>query len=295
MCANKLKFLEMADIGPDATRGRGQEAELHMVRRLCDVFLAVLVLLVGLGLEPVGVWAGAPVLPVTVVASFPHDPEAFTQGLLFHDGALYESTGLYGRSSLRRLVPDTGHVLARRNLPREIFGEGLALVGDRLYQLSWKEGRVLVWRATDFAPVGEFPLEGEGWGVCVLSGRLVVSDGSDQLCFYDPANFTKERCLTVTDDGRPVTLLNELETVSGTIWANVWGADRIAVIDPATGQVLAWVDCAALVAEAAGGNRENVLNGIAWDPVTGRIWVTGKHWSKIFVIKVPGLPVGGTR
>jgi glutaminyl-peptide cyclotransferase len=266
-----------------------------MVRHSRVLFLASVFLAMLMGLGPVRARAGAPVLAATVVAAFPHDPEAYTQGLLFHDGYLYESTGLYGRSSLRRLVPDTGHVLARRNLPREIFGEGLALVGDRFYQLSWKEGRVFVWRATDFAPLGEFPLAGEGWGVCVLDGQLVVSDGSDRLCVYNPENFTKERCLTVTEDGRPVTLLNELETVSGTIWANVWGAARIAVIDPATGRVLAWVDCAALVPEGIDASRENVLNGIAWDPATGRIWVTGKRWPKVYVIKVPGLPVGGSR
>lgn len=266
-----------------------------MVRHVRVFSFASVLLALFLGVGAVRARAGTPVLPATVVAAFPHDSEAYTQGLLFHDGYLYESTGLYGRSSLRRVIPDTGRVLTRRNLPREIFGEGLALVGDRFYQLSWKEGRVLVWRATDFTRLEALPLEGEGWGACTLDGRLVVSDGSDQLCFYDPGNFTKERCLTVTDDGRPVTFLNELETVSGTIWANVWGETRIAVIDPATGRVLAWVDCAALVPKGTDASRENVLNGIAWDPATGRIWVTGKRWPKVYAIKVPGLPVGGSR
>ena len=255
---------------------------------LCGLFLMLL-------LCPVLGLAGAPVLPAVVVAAFPHDPEAFTQGLLFHDGALYESTGLYGRSSLRRVDPETGRVLSRRNLPREIFGEGLALVGDRFYQLSWKEGRVLVFRASDLTQVKEFPLAGEGWGICLLDGRLAVSDGSDRITFYDPKDFRAVGSIGVADDGLPVGLLNELETVGGTIWANVWGDRRIAVIDPASGRVLAWVDCSALVADVTVPGLENVLNGIAYDAATGRIWVTGKRWPKVFSIKVPGLPVAGGR
>ena len=235
-------------------------------------------------------------LPAVVVAAFPHDPNAFTQGLLYHDGYFYESTGRYGQSSLRRVNPATGQVLARRTLSRDIFGEGLALVGGRLFQLTWKEGRILVSSAATLAPVGEFPLTGEGWGACALEdGRLAVSDGSARLTFYEPDRLARLGSVTVTDDGRPIDRLNELEAVNGAIWANVWGEKRIAVIAPDTGRVLAWVDCTALAPDVTAADRENVLNGIAFDATTGRLWVTGKRWPKLYEITVPGLPAGGGR
>lgn len=249
-------------------------------------------LVAGLSAVSVAAWAGAPVFPARVVATVPHDPAAFTQGLLFHDGALYESTGLYGESSLRRVDPATGRVLAKRAVPRNFFGEGLALADGRLYQLTWREGRVLVYRLADFAPLGQWPLTTEGWGACLLGGDLVVSDGSDKLFFYAPGTMTLRRTVSVTDGGEPVTRLNELETVGATVWANVWGDTRIAVIDPVSGQVLAWVDCAALLPGVTTVGLDDVLNGIAWDPATGRLWVTGKHWPEMYQIKVPGLPLG---
>lgn len=239
--------------------------------------------------------AGAPVIAAKSVGSIPHDPEAFTQGLLFHDGLLYESTGLYGRSSLRRLDPATGRVLDRRALPARFFGEGLALADGKLYQLTWREGRVLVADPASLRSLGELPLTTEGWGAAVLNGRLVVSDGSDALVVYDPRDMTRLRTIHVTDDGAPVTALNELETIGGMIWANVWHETRIAVIDPATGRVAAWVDCAALAKPVAAVDPEYVLNGIAHDPATGRIWVTGKDWPAIYEITAPGLPVSGKR
>lgn len=235
---------------------------------------------------------GAPVLPVVVKARLPHDPGAFVQGLFYRDGVFYESTGLYGHSSLRRVDPATGRVLARHELPREFFGEGLALVGDSLYQLTWREGRVLLADPADLSPRGELALPTEGWGACALDGRLVVSDGSDQLFFYDPKTMAALGAVTVTDDGRPVSRLNELETVAGRIWANVWGDSRIAVIDPATGRVAAWVDCSGLRPGTVAVDFENVLNGIAHDPATGRVWVTGKRWPEIYEIAVPGLATG---
>ena len=238
--------------------------------------------------------AGVPVLPVVVKARLPHDPSAFTQGLLYRDGVFYESTGLYGRSSLRRVDPATGRVLARRELPRELFGEGLAQIGDVLYQLTWREGRVLLADPADLSPRGELALPTEGWGACGLDGRLVVSDGSDKLFFYDPKTMALLDAVSVTDEGRPVSRLNELETVAGRIWANVWGDSRIAVIDPATGRVAAWADCSGLRPGAVAVDFENVLNGIAHDPATGRVWVTGKRWPEMYEIAVPGLPTGGT-
>jgi glutamine cyclotransferase len=259
-----------------------------IIRRLAQgglTLLAVMLLLPALAV-------GAPVLPAVVKTRLPHDPSAFTQGLLYRNGVFYESTGLYGRSSLRRVDPATGRVLARRELPRELFGEGLALVGGFLYQLTWREGRVLLADPADLSPRGELALPTEGWGACGLDGRLVVSDGSDQLVFYDPKTMAALGSVAVTDDGRPVSRLNELETVAGRIWANVWGDSRIAVIDPATGRVAAWVDCSGLRPGTVAVDFENVLNGIAHDPDTGRVWVTGKRWPEIYEIAVPGLPTG---
>lgn len=260
-----------------------------IIKRLGQGGLALLALMLVLPALAVG----APVLPVVVKARLPHDPSAFTQGLLYRNSVFYESTGLYGRSSLRRVDPATGQVLTRRELPRELFGEGLALVGGFLYQLTWREGRVLLADPADLSPRGELALPTEGWGACGLDGRLVVSDGSDQLVFYDPKTMAALGSVAVTDDGRPVSRLNELETVAGRIWANVWGDTRIAVIDPATGQVTAWVDCSGLRPGAVAVDFENVLNGIAHDPATGRVWVTGKRWPEMYEIAVPGLPTGG--
>jgi glutamine cyclotransferase len=253
------------------------------------------VLLLAAWLWPVPALAVAPVFPAVSVATLPHDPTAFTQGLFFKDGVFYESTGLYGQSSLRRVDPATGRVLSRRALPANAFGEGLALVGGKLYQLSWREGRVFVFDFADLRPLGELPLPTEGWGVCAFDGQLVVSDGSDKLYFYNAKDMKSLGAVAVTDDGVPVERLNELETVGGTIWANVWGETRIAVIDPASGRVLAWVDCAALAFDVTSVAPENVLNGIAYDAATGRVWVTGKLWPKVHEIKVPGLPLGATR
>lgn len=255
----------------------------------------VAALAVALWLAAAGAFAGTPVFSAVPVAVLPHDPGAFTQGLLFYDGYFYESTGLYGQSSLRKVDPATGRILLQRPLPREVFGEGLTLVGDRFYQLSWKEGRVLVADARTLAPLEELPLAGEGWGCCLLDGKLVVSDGSNRLTFYDPRTLSKQGDLEVTDEGLPVPFLNELEVVAGVIWANVWGQPLLAVIDPQSGRVLAWVDCSALVREADVAGTDNVLNGIACDPGTGRLWVTGKRWPSVYEIKVPGLPTGAAR
>jgi glutamine cyclotransferase len=262
---------------------------LSIIKRSAAQGLVLLALL----LWPAFVPAAAPVLKAVVHSRLPHDPAAFTQGLVYHQGVFYESTGLYGHSSLRRVDPATGRVLSRCELPRAFFGEGLALVGDTLFQLTWREGRVLLAGVTDLAAKGELPLSGEGWGVCVLGDRLVVSDGSDRLFFYDPAGMKPLGSLAVSDDGVAVSRLNELETVAGRIWANVWGENRIAVIDPATGRVVAWVDCSGLRPGVTPAPLEDVLNGIAHDPATGRVWVTGKNWSEMFEITVPGLPTGG--
>ncbi|MEA4857161.1 MAG: glutaminyl-peptide cyclotransferase [Solidesulfovibrio sp.] len=239
--------------------------------------------------------AGAPVVAARVVATLPHDTAAFTQGLLYKDGLLYESTGLYGQSTLRRLDAATGKVLDKRALPSRYFGEGLALAGGRLHQLTWREGRVLLADPASLRSLGELPLPTEGWGVTVLDGALVVSDGSARLTFYDPATMRPVGGVDVTEDGAPVAALNELEIVAGHIWANVWHSPRIAVIEPASGRVVAWVDCTNLARPVTAADPERVLNGIAHDPATGRTWVTGKNWPAIYEITAPGLPQGKGR
>lgn len=255
--------------------------------------LAVFLAAAGLGSgKAVG---AAPVVMARRVATLPHDPKAFTQGLLFHNGFFYESTGRYGESSVRRVDPATGRILSSRALPGKYFGEGLAIVSGRLFQLTWREGRVFVEDLTDLRQVGSFPLATEGWGGCGFDGQLVVSDGSDTLTFYDPATMERLGTINVTDDGDPVIRLNELEAVGRTIWANVWGETRIAVIDPASGRVQAWVDCSSLADPVTDTHPDNVLNGIAYDAATGRLWVTGKLWPAIYEITIPGLPTGISR
>jgi glutamine cyclotransferase len=236
----------------------------------------------------------APLLSWRVAAEHPHDPEAFTQGLFLRDGALYESTGRYGLSSLRRVDPATGRVLARRDLPAAYFGEGLAEHGGRLYQLTWRENVVLVFDAATFDALDQKRLPTEGWGICHDGTSFVVSDGTSVLRRYDPAGFAPGERIRVTAGGAPVEWLNELECVDGRILANVWQTDRVAVIDPGDGRVAAWIDLSGLRAFLPRLSPEAVTNGLAYDPATGRLWVTGKLWPKIFELEMDRLPpVGG--
>jgi len=222
-------------------------------------------------------------LTARVIRSFPHAEDAFTQGLLWHDGHLYESTGLHGHSSLREVDLETGEVLRRRDLERAIFAEGLALVGDRLIQITWQEERALTYRLSDFEPIREFAYEGEGWGLCFDGTHLVMSDGSDRLVFRDPDTFAVERTIRVRDRGRPVDQLNELECVDGVIWANIWQVDRIVRIDPASGRVTGTVDVRGLLTEDEQLDAD-VLNGIAWIPERGHFVITGKLWPRLFEV-----------
>ncbi|UJR84668.1 glutaminyl-peptide cyclotransferase [Sandaracinus amylolyticus] len=224
-------------------------------------------------------------LRVNVIRSFPHASDAFTQGLLWHEGHLYESTGQYRRSSLRRVALESGEVLERRDLEPRIFAEGLARVGDRLYQLSWQEGQAFVWSLPAFEPVRTFEYEGEGWGLCHDGTHLVMSDGSDELFFRDPETFEIERRVRVRERGRPLDQLNELECVDGVVWANVWQTDRIVRIDPRTGNVTAIVDARGLLDDE---EREDadVLNGIAWIPERGHFVITGKYWPRMFEVEM---------
>ena len=233
--------------------------------------------------------SAAPVLLHRVSGAHPHDPAAFTQGLLYHDGALYESTGLRGQSSLRRVDPASGEVLARRTLPDWAFGEGLALVGEELVQLTWRAGVAFRWRRSDLAPVGQHRYEGEGWGLASDGMRLLMSDGSARLTWRDALTFETLDTLEVRDGARPVTRLNELEFAAGALYANVWQERRIARIDPGDGRVTGWIDLSALPGPMFASRSIDVLNGIAWDAPGGRLLVTGKLWPRLFEVQVEGL------
>lgn len=224
-----------------------------------------------------------------VVASFPHDPEAFTQGLFFADGQLYETTGLVGRSTLRRVNLEDGRVLESVPFPAGTFGEGSTAWGSEIIGITWRDGLGLRWDRATLRQTGSFRYPGEGWGLTHNGTDLIMSDGSAELRFLDPATMQERRRLTVTAQGEPVRLLNELEFVNGELLANVWTSSRIARIDPATGHVTGWIELAPLVREASGGNPEAVLNGIAWDPAARRLIVTGKLWPRLYQIEiVPG-------
>ena len=229
----------------------------------------------------------APVQGFTVIRSFPHDSGAFTQGLLYADGEFFESTGLEGESSVRRVEVATGRVLQRRAVDAQYFGEGLALVGDVLIQLTWQRHTAFVYDRRTFALRRTFSYKTEGWGLTYdREGGLVLSDGSDRLFFLDPRTYAVLKTLRVTDAGRPVTHLNELEWIEGEIWANVWQTDRIARIAPSTGFVTGWVDLTALWPQAQRRPPADVLNGIAYDRAGRRVFVTGKKWPKVYQIMV---------
>src|SRR3954464_5250632 len=216
-----------------------------------------------------------------MIRSFPHDAEAFTQGLEYVDGFLYEGTGLNGRSSIRRVALDTGAVVQRRAVGPEHFGEGITIWEDRLFELTWQSQIALVYDRRTFQPIRSFSYKGEGWGLTHDASSLIMSDGSAALRFLDPGTFRERRRVTVTDAGVPVKDLNELEFVKGEVWANVWTTDFIARIDPAVGRVSGWIDLRGLLPprERAG---DAVLNGIAYDAAADRVFVTGKLWPRLF-------------
>jgi len=219
-----------------------------------------------------------------IVNTYPHDPQAFTQGLEFHDGYLYEGTGLKGKSSLRRVELRTGRVVQIHRLPSEYFGEGITILGDKIYQLTWQNGVCFVYDRRTFRQITQFRYDGEGWGLTNDGKHLIMSDGSEVITFRDPDTFAEVRRITVRAQGKPVKNLNELEYIEGELWANIWYSDIIARIDPTTGIVKAWVDMEGLPVP----NRdiEAVLNGIAYDRQNKRIFVTGKNWSKLFEIEL---------
>jgi glutaminyl-peptide cyclotransferase len=218
-----------------------------------------------------------------IVATYPHDPRAFTQGLLFHQGKLYESTGLLGRSSLRRVAPTTGVVEHSTSLAADQFGEGLALVGDRFFVLTWQNHVALTYDL-DFAPVGRFDYTGEGWGLCYDGQRLVMSNGSSRLFFRNPTTFAVLGEIEVRGANGPVPNLNELECVGSVVYANLWQTNAIVRIDPSSGDVTGTIDASGLLTPAEGASVD-VLNGIAFNPATRHFFITGKLWPKLFEVR----------
>lgn len=226
-------------------------------------------------------------LRVEVVASYPHDPRAFTQGLVLHAGTLYESTGLLRRSSLREVELVTGRVRRQVDLAPHQFGEGLAWARGELVQLTWQNGQALRWDPETFAARGEWTYDGEGWGLCFDGTHLVQSDGSHRLVFRDPQTFAPVRTVAVTENGQPLRDLNELECVGDTVYANVWLTDRIVGIAAVSGVVRADIDARGLLsdAERRAAGRDAILNGIAHDPADGTFLLTGKLWPKLFRVR----------
>ncbi len=236
-----------------------------------------------------GCAAAAPVKPPVygyrIVHIYPHDIQAFTEGLFYLEGHLFESTGLNGQSQIREETLD-GKVLRSVPVDRRYFGEGIVNWGPEIRSLTWQGQIGFRWRRSDFSQVGEFHYPGEGWALTQDGKDIIMSDGSSQLRFLDPATMTERRRITVTDGGQPVERLNELEWVKGEIFANVWMTPRIARIDPRTGRVTGWIDLSRLVAEEAPPDPDSVLNGIAYDAAHDRLFVTGKNWPKLFEIKL---------
>lgn len=220
-----------------------------------------------------------------VVNRYPHDRRAFTQGLLYRDGFLYESTGLNGRSSLRKVVLETGAVIQNHRLDRTYFGEGLADWNDRLIQLSWQAGTGFVYDLDTFQEQHRFQYPGEGWGLTADDSRLIMSDGTPQLRFLDPDTLAETGRVTVTYQGQPLRGLNELEFIDGRVYANVFPTQTVVMIEPDSGLVTGRVDLAGLLPDSERG-RVDVLNGIAWDAQGGRLFVTGKLWPTLFEIRL---------
>jgi glutamine cyclotransferase len=229
--------------------------------------------------------ASLPLFGYQIVRVYPHDPDAFTQGLQYVDGVLYEGTGLHGRSSIRRVALETGKVEQKRDVPAEYFGEGITVWKNTLIELTWQSHVALVYDRATFEPKKQFTYPGEGWGLTHDGTNLIMSDGSDELRYLDPVTFVEKRRLKVTAAGAPLRNLNELEYVKGEILANVWQTDYVARIQPATGTVTAYIDLRGLLSPAERA-KTDVLNGIAYDAARDRLFITGKLWPRLFEIKL---------
>jgi len=227
-----------------------------------------------------------PVMTYEVLKVYPHDPQAFTQGLVYYQGFLYESTGLYGESSLRQVDLESGEVLDQVDLPDEFFAEGLAIFDNKLFQLTWREGMGFIYALEDFSLVDQFTYQTEGWGLTHDGERLIMSDGTNKLYFLDPDSLKVTGSIDVTFMGEEIVRLNELEYVRGEIYANIWQTDTIARIDPATGDVLGWIDLRDILPKDLQTPGTDVLNGIAYDSENGRLFITGKRWPRLYEIRL---------
>jgi glutamine cyclotransferase len=225
-----------------------------------------------------------------VVHTFPHDSDAFTQGLIYLGGELLESTGLKGQSSLRRVELATGRVNKLVRVPAEYFAEGMTVLGGKIYQLTWQSHKGFVYDLATFTLEKEFSYAGEGWGLTTDGRSLILSDGTDQIRFLDPATFQVTRTINVRRAAQPVRLLNELEYIRGEIYANIWQSQTVARIDPASGRVLGIIDFYGLLPAADHAANTDVLNGIAYDAATDRLFVTGKNWPKLFEVRLKPNP-----
>ncbi len=227
-----------------------------------------------------------PVYTYHVINTYLHDPTAFTQGLVYADSILYEGTGLNGASTVRKVDLNTGQVIAKRSIPSNYFGEGIAIFNNKIYQLTWQSGTCFVYDKNTLDPIKQFSYSTEGWGLTHDGKQLIMSDGTSTLYFRDPDTFAETGRIEVTGDAGPVRNLNELEYIDGEIYANIWQTDRIARINPKTGKVTAWIDLSGILLPEDRLNRVDVLNGIAYDASTKRLFVTGKWWPKVFEIKL---------
>lgn len=245
-----------------------------------------------------------PIYGYEVVRIYKHDQNAFTQGLIFHNGFLFESTGQNGNSTMRKVEFETGTVKARHKLEDRYFAEGATILNDNIYQITWREGRCFVYDAATLEPTANFQYAGEGWGLTNDGTNLIMSDGSNVLTFRSPTDFRATRTVNVTHNGKPLNFLNELEYINGEIWANIWHSEDattylgevklanlgkpnyIARINPADGKVTGWLDLDGISPDDTDRDNENTLNGIAFDAAANRIFVTGKKWRKLFEIKI---------
>jgi len=262
---------------------------VRFVGFICALFLLAAACSCQRQAQPQPVVQEAQALTVKVLAEHPHDPGAFTQGLLWYRGKVFESTGQFGQSGVRRVELPTGNVELGTSVSSDLFGEGLAEFDHQLIQLTWKNGKALYWDLATLKPIKEVAYEGEGWGLCFDGNRLVMSDGSDRLTFRDPKSFAEVGHVDVRKDGTVVRNLNELECVDGQVYANIWQYDYIARIDPETGNVTGWIDAASLLSPAERRGTD-VLNGIAYVPDTKRFLLTGKNWPKLFEVQFVPTP-----
>ena len=237
-----------------------------------------------------------PVYGYEVVKSYPHDPNAFTEGLFYHNGFLYESTGEEGESQLRKVDLETGKVLQKWDLPKDEFGEGIAILNDKIYMLTYTEQIGRVFDVKDFRLLREFTYQGQGWGMTTDGTNLIFDQGTHVLKVMEPENFKTVKTIPVMrEDGKPLMQMNELEMIKGELWSNIWHSEDpeilgkpnyIARIDPASGKLLGWINLDGISPDDIKRNRENTLNGIAYDAATDRIFVTGKNWKTLYEIKI---------